>query len=55
MLELGRQLDFAEEAHRAERRAQLGTEHLEGHQALVPRVAGEYTVAIPPCPSSPMA
>ena len=41
MLELGRELDLAEEALGAERGGELGPEHLEGDQALVPQVARE--------------
>ena len=41
MLELRRKLDLAEEALGAERGGELGAEHLEGDQALVPQVARE--------------
>jgi hypothetical protein len=41
MLELGRELDLAEEALGAERGGELGPEHLEGDQSLVPEVPRE--------------
>ncbi len=41
MLQLGRELDLAQEALGAERGGELGAEHLERDQPLVPQVARE--------------
>ena len=50
MLELGRKLDLAQEALGAERGGELGAEHLEGDQALVPQVAREIDRGHPALP-----
>jgi hypothetical protein len=41
MLEVGGDLDFLQEALRADRGGQIGAEHLEGNLASMPPVPGE--------------